>query len=109
MRLQELVDKFQLKIKAYKRQAEEAVSDFSLRRSNVYLSSHLQTFNHQSFRRLTGGAGQHSPGQAEEGAARAGGGGGASRHRRVAGQQDESEESRRGEGESPVWKTHSAL
>lgn len=28
MRLQELVDKFQLKIKAYKRQAEEAVSDF---------------------------------------------------------------------------------
>lgn len=28
MRLQELVDKFQLKVKVYKRQAEEAVSDF---------------------------------------------------------------------------------
>lgn len=28
MRLQELVDKLQLKVKAYKRQAEEAVSDF---------------------------------------------------------------------------------
>lgn len=27
-RLQELVDKFQLKVKVYKRQAEEAVSDF---------------------------------------------------------------------------------
>lgn len=30
MRLQDLVDKLQLKVKVYKRQAEEAVSDFSV-------------------------------------------------------------------------------
>lgn len=35
MRLQELVDKLQLKVKVYKRQAEEAVSDIFLTISTV--------------------------------------------------------------------------
>lgn len=44
MRLQELVDKFQLKVKVYKRQAEEAVSDFFWKtlRFKHCLTSHLE-------------------------------------------------------------------
>ena len=41
MRLQELVDKFQLKIKAYKRQAEEAVSDFFLSAGKMFIHLHV--------------------------------------------------------------------
>ena len=46
MRLQDLVDKLQLKVKAYKRQAEEAVSDLAgveaWRRDTVCLSPRLE-------------------------------------------------------------------
>lgn len=79
IRLQDLVDKFQLKIKAYERQAEEAVRDFLFNKNIL----HLVHLNLISFWCVTGGAGQHSSGEAEGGAERAGGGGGVCGHRRV--------------------------
>ncbi|XP_028841725.1 myosin heavy chain, fast skeletal muscle-like isoform X1 [Denticeps clupeoides] len=66
-RLQDLVDKLQIKVKSYKRQTEDTVR---------------------------GGTGQRPPLSAQEGSARAGGGRGAGRHRRVPGQQDEGKEPR---------------
>lgn len=88
IRLQDLVDKLQLKVKAYKRQAEEAVSSMQYTKQKIHpLSSFL--FDSESLTLaesvkllmdvefLAGGAGQHSPVQVQEGAARAGRGSGA--------------------------------
>lgn len=44
MRLQELVDKLQLKVKAYKRQAEEAVSVLSVKHVVVRCLENLENF-----------------------------------------------------------------
>ena len=63
LRLQELVDKLQLKVKGYKRQAEEAVSVFLIRSKPRSEKTFIVTFEdvyEWVVWRPTGDAGQHS-------------------------------------------------
>lgn len=62
VRLQDLVDKLQLKVKAYKRQIEEAVRLVLLLRIEYIFSIFNYCDRNLYFFSAAGGAGQHSPG-----------------------------------------------
>ncbi len=67
-RLQDLVDKLQMKVKSYKRQAEEAVSIILKTTHSENVTQYKTSFDFHVVNH-TGGAGQHSPVQVQEGAA----------------------------------------
>lgn len=89
-RMQELVERLQNKMKAYKRQVEEAVRE----RAPLLHAHCTYTVTHTLTVVVAGGAGQHEPGQVQEDHPRAGRRRGARRHRRVSTHQDQDQEPR---------------
>lgn len=81
-RMQELVERLQNKMKAYKRQVEEAVGPPVLSDvQHMSLDDVLVRFAHRRTVVTAGGAGQHEPGEVQEDRPRAGRRRGAGRHR----------------------------